>query len=374
MLKISHLSKQFDSTVVLDDINLEIEKKDIYGILGLSGAGKSTLVRCINGLETPNSGEIIFHNQVISSKSTKISRENIKKISMIFQSFNLLNQKNVIQNIDLALYFSSSKRMRLSFSDKEIIKSIKKEYSKKLANLSLSKEERKSLRRNRKKAIWEIKYKEAFEVLKQVGLEDKWDAYPSSLSGGQKQRVAIARSLMNKPEILLCDEATSALDPETTQSILELLKTLNKKMGLTIIIISHQMNVIESICNKVAVISNAKIIEKGYLSDIFLNPQTEITKKLIYSDKVTTKLSTNEFIRIIFDGNVDEPIIANIVQECNILISIVHADTKVIEDKIYGQMVFKLPTHKKDIEKLKTYLTYKNIQFEEVKKNEFNNY
>ena len=299
MLKISHLSKQFYSTVVLDDINLEIEKKDIYGILGLSGAGKSTLVRCINGLETPNSGEIIFHNQVISSKSTKISRENIKKISMIFQSFNLLNQKNVIQNIDLALYFSSSKRMRLSFSDKEIIKSIKKEYSKKLANLSLSKEERKSLRRNRKKAIWEIKYKEAFEVLKQVGLEDKWDAYPSSLSGGQKQRVAIARSLMNKPEILLCDEATSALDPETTQSILELLKTLNKKMGLTIRIISHQMNVIESICNKVAVISNAKIIEKGYLSDIFLNPQTEITKKLIYSDKVTTKLSTNEFIRII---------------------------------------------------------------------------
>ena len=372
ILTISKISKKFENLVVLDDVNLSFEKGDIYGILGLSGAGKSTLVRCINGLEVPTHGEIIFNNKVISSPTIKIQREDRKKISMIFQTFNLLNQKNVIKNIDLALYFSSSKRMRDYTSENEEIKKIKKQYKLDKKNAS-SKEEKKMLYINYKKSIAKIKYKKAFELLEKVGLEDKWDAYPSQLSGGQKQRVAIARSLMNDPEILLCDEATSALDPETTASILELLKSLNKQLNLTIIIISHQMNVIESICNKVAVISNAKIVENGLLSEIFLNPKTEITKKLIYSDKVSTKLSSSNFIRVIFDGNVDEPLIANIVQECNILVSIVHADTKVIQDKVYGQMVFKLPYHKKDIEKLKTYLNYKNIKYEEVNEDEFNN-
>ena len=229
MLKISHLSKKFDSATILDDINLEIEKGDIFGILGLSGAGKSTLVRCINGLEIPNNGEIIFHDKVISSANTTISRENRKKISMIFQSFNLLNQKNVIQNIDLALYFSNTKRMRDISLDRKKQKELKLEFIKKI-KLEPSKEKRKEIKKEYKKGLMEIKYKEAFNVLKKVGLEDKWDAYPSHLSGGQKQRVAIARALMTNPEILLCDEATSALDPETTSSILELLKDLGIDM------------------------------------------------------------------------------------------------------------------------------------------------
>lgn len=199
---------------------------------------------------------------------------------------------------------------------------------------------------------------------------DKWDSYPSRLSGGQKQRVAIARALMNEPEILLCDEATSALDPDTTSSILSLLKHLNKTLGLTILIISHQMSVVEEICNKVAVIDKSRIVEQGNMSEIFLNPKTDITKKLIYSSKLTTKLSDDNTLRILFDGNIDEPLIANIIQDCNILVSIVYADSKVIDGKVYGQLVLKLPEKTKDIDKLKKYLDFKNVKYEEVRKDD----
>lgn len=364
MLKISHVYKSFDDKEILSDINLTIEKKDIYGILGLSGAGKSTLVRCINGLENVNEGQIIFNNEVICSKDIKISRYNRRKISMIFQSFNLLNQKNVIENIDLALSFSNIKKE----IDKNKIKEIKDKYK------NLIKENKgckNKLKQERKLSIAKIKYKEAFEMLEKVNLVDKWNAYPSSLSGGQKQRVAIARALMSKPEILLCDEATSALDPETTSSILSLLKELNESLNLTIIIISHQMSVIEEICNKVAIIHNANIIENGSLSDIFLNPKTDITKKLIYSSKIKTKLDNNRCLRILFDGNLDEPIVANIISDCNILVSIVYADSKVINGKMYGQLVFKLPSIEKEIDLLKKYLDFKNIKYEEVDSNAY---
>ena len=207
-------------------------------------------------------------------------------------------------------------------------------------------------------------------MLENVGLVDKWDSYPSRLSGGQKQRVAIARALMNEPEILLCDEATSALDPDTTSSILSLLKHLNKTLGLTILIISHQMSVVEEICNKVAVIDKSRIVEQGNMSEIFLNPKTDITKKLIYSSKLTTKLSDDNTLRILFDGNIDEPLIANIIQDCNILVSIVYADSKVIDGKVYGQLVLKLPEKTKDIDKLKKYLDFKNVKYEEVRKDD----
>ena len=207
-------------------------------------------------------------------------------------------------------------------------------------------------------------------MLENVGLVDKWDSYPSRLSGGQKQRVAIARALMNDPEILLCDEATSALDPDTTSSILSLLKHLNKTLGLTILIISHQMSVVEEICNKVAVIDKSRIVEQGNMSEIFLNPKTDITKKLIYSSKLTTKLSDDNTLRILFDGNIDEPLIANIIQDCNILVSIVYADSKVIDGKVYGQLVLKLPEKTKDIDKLKKYLDFKNVKYEEVRKDD----
>lgn len=363
MLKINHIYKSFGNNEILHDVSLDVKKGDVYGILGLSGAGKSTLVRCINGLETVDSGEILYKDEVICSNSIKISKEKISKISMIFQSFNLLEQKNVIENIDLALTFSNTKKN----VDKSKIKELKEKYSTLIKN---DKQNKKALKQELKLNIAKVKYEKAFKMLENVGLVDKWDSYPSRLSGGQKQRVAIARALMNDPEILLCDEATSALDPDTTSSILSLLKHLNKTLGLTILIISHQMSVVEEICNKVAVIDKSRIVEQGNMSEIFLNPKTDITKKLIYSSKLTTKLSDDNTLRILFDGNIDEPLIANIIQDCNILVSIVYADSKVIDGKVYGQLVLKLPEKTKDIDKLKRYLDFKNVKYEEVRKDD----
>lgn len=365
ILTISSLSKKYGDLLVLDNVSLDVKKGDIYGILGLSGAGKSTLVRCINGLELPDIGEIKFKNTPIFNESTTISRDQRKKIAMIFQHFNLLSQKNVLQNVKEALIYSSIKEK----IDKNKIKEIKEKYKKLISENKSDRMHKKELNKKLRFEIVKAKHPLVFNALEKVDLLDKWNYYPSQLSGGQKQRVAIARALMASPEILLCDEATSALDPNTTSSILKLLKELNKTLGLTIIIISHQMSVIESICNKVAVIDNAKIVEKGLLNEIFLNPKTDIAKKLIYSDKVNTELSKDKCIRLVFDGNVDTPLIANIVQECNILVSIVHADTKLFEDKVFGQMVIRLPYYEEDIIKLKTYLDYKNVKYEEVNAN-----
>lgn len=319
ILRIEGLTKKYGSNLVLNNINLSVNKGDIYGILGLSGAGKSTLVRCINNLETFDSGHIYFEG-----KEAEFTREYRRKVTMIFQSFNLLQQRTVLKNVMLTGELVKDKDAK----------------------------------------------EKAIHLLNLVGLGNKLDAYPSSLSGGQCQRVAIARALMTNPEILLCDEATSALDPETTQSILELLKSLNKELGLTIIIISHQMSVVDAICNKVAIIDNAQIVENGPTMDIFLSPQTEIGKKLIYSGQINTKLNDEKLIRLKFNGEVDSPIIANIICDCNILVSIMYASTKTIEDKIYGQLIFKLPYYEKDIVKLKKYLDIKGITYEEVDSNE----
>ena len=319
-IEIKNVSKSFGDLKVLDDISLTINKGDIYGVLGLSGAGKSTLVRCINGLETFDEGEILFNDKLLASPTHKVDRVNKRKIAMIFQSFNLLQQVDVLKNVEFALEIN---------------------------NIPNKKEK-------------------AIEALKLVGLGDKLHAYPSELSGGQAQRVAIARALVLEPEVLLSDEATSALDPETTSSILKLLKKLNKELGLTVIMISHQINVIEEICNRVAILSNAKLVEEGEFSDVFLNPKTDIAKSLIYSNHVKTLLDESKTIRLIFDGNLDEPVIANIVEECGILVSIMYADTKVIDGKMYGQLVFKLPKKTKDITKLLKYLDLHNIRYEEV--------
>ena len=320
LISIKHISKSYETHKILDDVSLEVEKGDIYGILGLSGAGKSTLVRCINGLENFDEGEITFHDEILCSPTKKVSKEHKHKIGMIFQGFNLLEQRDVLGNVMLGLEFVKDKN----------------------------------------------KKEKALEAIKKVGLEDKINFYPSELSGGQQQRVAIARALALEPEVILSDDATSALDPETTQSILDLLKKLNKEYGLTIIMISHQMQVIEQICNKVAIIDKAKIVEEGNLDEVFLKPQTDIAKSLIYSNQVKTKLDENKTIRLIFDGNTDEPILANIIQCCSILVSILYADTKVINNRIYGQMIIKLPKHKADVEKLKKYLEIEKIKYEEV--------
>ena len=322
-IKISHLSKSFGDNLVLDDISLEVNKGDLYGILGLSGAGKSTLIRCINGLESYDKGEIYLNDELLSSPTKEIKKEKKKKIAMIFQSFNLLQQITVLKNVEFAL-------------------EINKVYDKETRRLK------------------------ALEALKKVGLEDKKDAYPSQLSGGQQQRVAIARALVLEPEILLSDEATSALDPETTASILELLKKLNKELGLTIIMISHQIEVIEQICNKVAIIANTKIIEQGELSEVFLNPKTKIARSIIYSNQIQTLYDENKMLRILFNGNLDEPLIANIITSCNILVSIVYADSKVIDGKVYGQVLIKLPKEEKDVSKLLKYLKLHGVNYEEV--------
>lgn len=343
LLSIRNLSKVFrigkEYVSVLDNISLDIERGDIFGVIGLSGEGKSTLVRCINRLETPDSGEMIFSlsdyandaKDIIKLKGKEL-RDYRKKVSMIFQDFNLLNQKSVYQNVEFPLTLNKGYK-RTANSDKKIR-----------------------------------------DLIKMVGLEGREDSYPSQLSGGQKQRVAIARALINDPTVLLCDECTSALDPTTAVQILDLLKSINKKLQLTIIIIAHQMSVIERICNKVAILSDHRIVEEGAVSDVFLNPKTEASKSLIYSGHVVTKLHENKLIRLIFNGDTDAPIVANIIQDCNILVSIVYANSWIVGDKLYGQLMIKLPYYDDDIEKLKKYLQFKGILYEEVQLEDVSKY
>lgn len=245
MIKFENVSKEFVSkgtrTLAINNINLEIEKGEIFGIIGFSGAGKSTLVRCINLLEQPTQGNVYFEDVNLVTAGPKVLRKYRQKIGMIFQQFNLLAQRNVMGNVCYPLEIAGMKK----------------------------KETR----------------KRADELLQLVGLTDKAEAYPVQLSGGQKQRVAIARALATNPEVLLCDEATSALDPITTRSILELLKEINARLGVTIVVITHEMKVVEQICDRVAVMSEGVIEEVGTVKEVFLNPKSETAKRLILSDE-----------------------------------------------------------------------------------------
>ncbi len=254
IVEVKHLSKTFTTKEgqvdALRDINLSIEKGDIYGIIGMSGAGKSTLVRCLNFLEVPTSGQVIVEGQDLGSLSDRELRALRSSIGMIFQSFNLLMQKSVIDNVCFPLQ----------------IQGIRK-----------------------KDAV--IK---ARELLKTVGLEDKEKAYPAQLSGGQRQRVAIARALACDPKILLCDEATSALDPQTTASILDLLKKINAETGITIIIITHQMSVVREICNNVAIIEKGSLVENGLVEEIFTHPKSRAAKQLIIEGKDPDEWTSEE--------------------------------------------------------------------------------
>lgn len=330
MIEIKNLSKIYESKsgpfTALKNINLTVNDGDIYGIIGLSGAGKSTLVRCINFLERPSGGELLIDGENLFDASKERLREIRRKVTMIFQQFNLLQQRSVLKNVELA--------GEISGSDKAF---------------------------RREKAI---------RLLETVGLGDKLNSYPSELSGGQQQRVAIARALMTDPKVLLCDEATSALDPETTRSILELLKELNKKLGLTVIIISHQMSVIEAVCNRVAIIDNSEIVADGSLSEVFLSPKASVAKRLIYSGRVHTGVKGEKFVKLMFNGEIEQPVITNIIQQCNILLSVYYAETKVINDEIYGQIIFRLPYYEEDIEKLNAYLDKEGIAHEEVDSDE----
>ncbi|MGM9969961.1 MAG: methionine ABC transporter ATP-binding protein [Anaeroplasma sp.] len=324
IIKIDSLTKIYNvkrqKILALENINLKIDKGDIFGIIGLSGAGKSTLIRCINYLEKPTSGNVYFNNICLGDLKNKELRKIRQSIGMIFQNFNLLEQSTVIKNVMFPLEIAKNPN----------------------------------------------KYERALELLKIVGLEDKKDVYPSQLSGGQKQRVAIARALANNPDVLLCDEATSALDPNTTNSILELLKEINHRFGITIIIITHEMRVVESICNKVAIIDESKIKEVGLVKDIFINPQTQIAKNLIFpSLDIIKKEYGRMLLRLEFNGEEASLLISELTLKTKLMVKIIEANIKSQGANTFGNIVIQIPDDETAIAKIKSYLISKNVKFEE---------
>lgn len=328
IIQLRGMGKEFKTAngpvIALDDINLDIHRGEIFGIIGLSGAGKSTLVRCINMLEIPTSGEVLFEGENLAAMSEKEQRKARQSMGMIFQQFNLLAQRNVLKNICFPMEIAG--------------------YSKKKA------EER------------------AMELLRLVGLEERAKAYPAQLSGGQKQRVAIARAIATNPKVLLCDEATSALDPNTTKQILQLLKQINRDLGITVIVITHEMAVIEAICDRVAIIDHSHIAESGKVSDIFSEPKSKIGRQLILGDAVNNvKFDRAKRIRIIFDGREsEEPVLANMILASKVPVNIMYASTKDIGGKAYGQMIVQLPEDEADAARATNYLKSVKIQYEEV--------
>jgi len=326
IIKIENLKKTYKSKkeylTAIKNINLSIEEKDIYGIIGLSGAGKSTLIRCINFLEKPTEGKVYFKGIDLSSLKNKDLLKVRQNIGMIFQNFNLLEQRTVLENVLYPL---------------EIAK--------------VNKEEAKE---------------KALSLLEEVGLKEKANNYPSQLSGGQKQRVAIARALATNPSLLLCDEATSALDPNTTNQILSLLKEINEKYGITIIVITHEMKVIETICNKVAIIDKSEIVEEGEVKDIFISPKTDIAKELILPKlDVITKSSKHTKFRLIFDGNVMDPVISTMILQTKVLVNIIKANVRTVDSKTYGEMIIELSDDETSLAKVKNFLSNNNITFQE---------
>ena len=330
MIQIQHLTKRFAAAgatvVALNDINLEIQDGDIYGIIGMSGAGKSTLVRCINMLERPDEGKVIVNGREMMQLSPAELRDARREITMIFQQFNLLMQRTCLKNICFPMELAGVPK------DKATAR--------------------------------------ARELLELVGLPDKADAYPAQLSGGQKQRIAIARALATNPKVLLCDEATSALDPNTTRSILELLRQINRDLGVTIIIITHEMKVIDQICDRVAVIDHSSIAEEGKVSDVFTNPQSQIARELILPQDISAaQTSGGAQLRIIFSGeSAKQPVLSQLTLECQVPVNILFADTKEVEGKAYGQMLLELPCDEGQAEKVRSWLRNSGIQWKEESK------
>ena len=328
IIRLEGLGKQFATSngtvTALDDINLEIRRGEIFGIIGLSGAGKSTLVRCINYLEEPTSGRVIFEGKNLSAMKEKEKRLARQSMGMIFQQFNLLAQRNVLQNVCFP--------MEIAHMDSRKAK------------------------------------ERAKELLKLVGLEDRAKAYPAQLSGGQRQRVAIARAIATNPKVLLCDEATSALDPNTTKSILELIKQINRDLGITVIVITHEMAVIEAICDRVAIIDHSQIAESGRVSEIFSEPKSKIGRQLILGDAVeNVKFDKSRKIRITFDGRSSmEPVLANMILASKVPVNILYASTKDIGGTAYGQMIIQLPEDEADAARALHYLKTVQVPYEEV--------
>ena len=332
MIELHNISKTFEGAGgkvdALHNINLTIEDGDIYGIIGMSGAGKSTLVRCINMLERPTGGEVIIDGVNIGELSPAALREARRSITMIFQGFNLLMQKNCLKNICFPMELAG-----------------------------IPKEEAKA---------------RATELLKLVGLPDKAKAYPAQLSGGQQQRIAIARALATNPKVLLCDEATSALDPNTTHAILELIRDINKKLGITVIIITHQMSVVEEICSHVAILDNGEVVEEGAVGTVFASPKSAAARRPVFPNGADDQASNphkEKRLRVIFSGAqaASMPLISSMAIEMNILVNIVSAATRCIDDKTYGSMLLGVPGGAEQAKMVSEYLgSVENVTVEEV--------
>ena len=321
MIEIKHLYKTFPSAdgdvEALKDITLTIEDGDIFGIIGMSGAGKSTLVRCINMLERPTSGQVIIDGKDLGAMSEKELRAERRNITMIFQHFNLLQQRTCLKNVCFPMELSGVKPQEAT--------------------------------------------QRAMELLALVGLPDKANAYPSQLSGGQQQRVAIARALATDPKVLLCDEATSALDPNTTHAILELIRDINQKLGITVVIITHQMSVVEEICQHVAILDGGEVAEMGAVGTMFSSPKSSAAKRLVFptgADELVSDPTVEQRVRVVFNGAdaTGKPLIATMAQDKGILVSILAASTRGIEGKAYGSMLLAVPGGKEQVRQVIDYL------------------
>jgi D-methionine transport system ATP-binding protein len=326
LIQVLNVSKTFKtkegSVEALKNISLNIEKGDIFGIIGMSGAGKSTLVRCLNFLEKPTDGDVVIDGKSLGGMTEKELRKQRTDVAMIFQHFNLLMQSTVLDNV--------------------------------LFPMRINKKP------NKKKAM---------ELLKEVGLEDKASAYPAQLSGGQQQRVAIARALANDPRILLCDEATSALDPKTTGEVLNLLKKINETHGITIVIITHSMSVVQEICNRVAIIDKGRVAEVGDVLEVFSNPQSEAAMRLVLSsgNGEIPEMKGEHLVRIVFTENSSyEPVVANMVLKFSSPVNIMLANTRDIGGIAQGQMVLQLPDDESLRNQMIQYLKDRKLEVQEL--------
>ena len=330
MIELRHISKTFDTAggqvTALQDVNLTIEDGNIYGIIGMSGAGKSTLVRCINMLERPTEGQVIVDGQDLGALSPAGLRAARRDITMIFQHFNLLMQRNCLQNICFPMELNGVKKAKAE--------------------------------------------KRARELLELVGLPDKAGAYPAQLSGGQQQRIAIARALATDPKVLLCDEATSALDPNPTQAILSLIRDINRKLGITVVVITHQMSVVKEICTHVAILDEGQVVESGLVSTVFAAPRSAAARRLVFPGAVDTKVSDpNEQrrVRIVFlDARTTGiPFVAKLATDCGIMANVISATTQALSEEVYGGMLLGIPANQFE-RAMQFFRAFPNIQFEEV--------
>ena len=332
MIEIKELCKSFSTengTVeALKDVNLTIHDGDIFGIIGMSGAGKSTLVRCINMLERPTSGKILINGVDMANLHGTALREQRRKMTMIFQGFHLLMQRNCLKNVCFPM---------------------------ELCNMGHA-----------------AAKKRAMELLELVGLPDKATAYPAQLSGGQQQRIAIARALATDPPNLLCDEATSALDPKTTHSILELIRDINKRLGITVIVITHQMQVVEDVCSHVAILDEGRVAECGEVSEVFTNPKSRAARALVFPDDTTpvqNVMPAGQRLRVVFNGGsaAEIPLIAKMAMGCGIPASILSASTRSIEKRAYGSMLLNIPGDEETMKRAMAYLrSFENVSVQEV--------